>query len=157
MAIFEEEERRSRTEIYTGDSSLGKRALQRVLMKKQLQQMGTELQEIMIYQSPPELGALWTEVNVMMQRMGAEQKILIISQMKKQALIDARRAARFKQMREEAIVGVAILIVIMIMCGVFMWVAYDRQQKYPQYGDGIFPKTEQQRREDEQPKIYIGR
>ena len=44
MAIFEEEERRSRTEIYTGDSSLGKRALQRVLMKKQLQQMGTELQ-----------------------------------------------------------------------------------------------------------------
>jgi hypothetical protein len=51
-------------------------------MKKQLQQMGTELQEIMIYQSPPELGALWTEVNVMMQRMGAEQKILIVSQMK---------------------------------------------------------------------------
>lgn len=157
MAIFEEEERRSRTEIYTGDSSLGKRALQRVLMKKQLQQMGTELQEIMIYQSPPELGALWTEVNVMMQRMGAEQKILIVSQMKKQALIDARRAARFKQLRDEAIVGVAIMIVIFVMGGVFMWVAYDRQQKYPQYGAGIFPKTEQQRREDEQPKIYIGR
>ena len=157
MAIFEEEERRSRTEIYTGDSSLGKRALQRVLMKKQLQQMGTELQEIMIYQSPPELGALWTEVNVMMQRMGAEQKTLIVSQMKKQALIDARRATRLKQLRDEAIIGVAIMIVIFVMGGVFMWVAYDRQRKYPQYGDGIFPKTEQQRREDEQPKIYIGR
>ena len=157
MAIFEEEERRSRTEIYTGDSSLGKRALQRVLMKKQLQQMGTELQEIMRYQSPPELGALWTEVNVMMQRMGAEQKTLIVSQMKKQALIDARRATRLKQLRDEAIIGVAIMIVIFVMGGVFMWVAYDRQRKYPQYGDGIFPKTEQQRREDEQPKIYIGR
>ena len=157
MAIFEEEERRSRTEIYTGDSSLGKRALQRVLMKKQLQQMGTELQEIMIYQSQPELGALWTEVNVMMQRMGAEQKTLIVSQMKKQALIDARRATRLKQLRDEAIIGVAIMIVIFVMGGVFMWVAYDRQRKYPQYGDGIFPKTEQQRREDEQPKIYIGR
>ena len=157
MAIFEEEERRSRTEIYTGDSSLGKRALQRVLMKKQLQQMGTELQEIMIYQSPPELGALWTEVNVMMQRMGAEQKTLIVSQMKKQALIDARRATRLKQLRDEAIIGVAIMIVIFVMGGVFMWVAYDRQLKYPHYGDGIFPKTEQQRREDEQPKIYIGR
>ena len=157
MAIFEEEERRSRTEIYTGDSSLGKRALQRVLMKKQLQQMGTELQEIMIYQSPPELGALWTEVNVMMQRMGAEQKTLIVSQMKKQALIDARRVTRLKQLRDEAIIGVAIMIVIFVMGGVFMWVAYDRQRKYPQYGDGIFPKTEQQRREDEQPKIYIGR
>ena len=65
-AIFEEEERRSKTEIYTGDTSLGNRALQRVLMRKQLQQMGTELQELMIYQSPPELGALWTEVNEMM-------------------------------------------------------------------------------------------
>ena len=119
--------------------------------------MGTELQEIMIYQSPPELGALWTEVNVMMQRMGAEQKTLIVSQMKKQALIDARRATRLKQLRDEAIIGVAIMIVIFVMGGVFMWVAYDRQRKYPQYGDGIFPKTEQQRREDEQPKIYIGR
>ena len=60
MAIFEEEERRSKTEIYTGDASLGKRALQRVLMRKQLQQMEIELREIMVYQSPPELGALHT-------------------------------------------------------------------------------------------------
>ena len=77
-AIFEEEERRSKTQVYIGDDSLGKRALQRVLMRKQLEQMGTELQEIMIYQSPPELGALWTEVNDMMRVMGAQQKVLII-------------------------------------------------------------------------------
>ena len=35
MAIFAEEERRSKEELYEGDDSLGKRALQRVLMKKQ--------------------------------------------------------------------------------------------------------------------------
>jgi len=94
MAVFEEEERRSKTEIYTGDASLGNRALQRVLMRKQLEQMGTELQELMIYQSPPELGALWTDVNSMMKKMGDQQKILIISDMKKQAVQDRRRAAR---------------------------------------------------------------
>ena len=33
IAVFEEEERRAKTEVYTGDDSLGKRALQRVLMK----------------------------------------------------------------------------------------------------------------------------
>ena len=157
LAVFEEEEKRSKTQVYTGDASLGKRALQRVLMRKQLEQMGTELQEIMIYQSPPELGALWTDVNKMMRQLGAEQKILIISQMKQQAIRDQRRAARMRKVREEAIVGVAILIVIFIMGGVFMLVAYDRQQKYPQYGDGLFPKTEKQRREESEPKIYIGR
>ena len=61
MAIFEEEERRSKTEVYHGEDSIGKRALQRVLLKKQLTAMGEELREIMVYQSPPELGALWTE------------------------------------------------------------------------------------------------
>ena len=38
-------------------------------MRKQLQQMGKELQELMIYQSPPELGALWTEVNEMIDKI----------------------------------------------------------------------------------------
>ena len=43
------------------------------------------------------------------------------------------------------------------MGGVFMWVAHDRQRKYPQYGNGIFPKTEEQRNRESVPQIYIGR
>ena len=157
ITIFEEEERRSKTEIYTGDASLGKRALQRVLMRKQLEAMGTELQEIMIYQSPPELGALWTEVNIMMKKLGDQQKVLILSQMQKQAVYDRRRAARRKELNIQFAWGVGILIIIFFMGGVFMWVAYDRQQKYPQYGDGLFPTTESQRLEDSLPKKYVGR
>jgi hypothetical protein len=157
MAIFAEEERRGKTQVYAGDDSLGKRALQRVLMRKQLEQMGTELREIMIYQSPPELGALYTEVEEMMREMGKEQKVLIIKQMKIQEVQDRRRAARMKQLREELIIGVAIIIIIFVMSGVFMWVAHDRQQKYPQYGDGLFPKSEEKRRAEAEPKVYIGR
>jgi hypothetical protein len=77
MAVLDEEERRSKTQIYDGDASLGKRALQRVLMKKQLEAMGVELREIMVYQMPPELGALYTEVEEMMKTLGKEQKVLI--------------------------------------------------------------------------------
>jgi len=143
--------------VYHGDASLGKRALQRVLMKKQLEQMGTELREIMVYQSPPELGALHTEVEEMMEKMGKEQKILITKQMKQQEVYDKRRAARMKKMRDEFVIGVAIIIVILTMGGVFMWVAYDRQQKYPQYGDGLLPKSEKQRRLETQPQVYVGR
>jgi hypothetical protein len=154
MAIFEEEEKRSKTEIYTGDASLGKRALQRVLMKKQLEQMGTELREIMVYQSPPELGALHTEVEEMMEVLGKEQKILITRQMQQQAVVEKRRQVRLKKLRDEFITGVAVVIIIIVMGGVFMYVAYDRQRKYPQYGDGLLPKDPYKK---EQKYIYIGR
>jgi len=157
IAIFEEEERRAKTEVYTGDDSLGKRALQRVIMKKQLQQMEVELRELMVYQSPKELGALYTEVEEMMKQMGKEQSILITRQMQHQAVQDRRRQARLKRLRDEFVIGVAIMMIIIAMGGVFMWVAYDRQQKYPQYGTGIFPKTERQRQQEAQPHIYIGR
>jgi hypothetical protein len=157
MAVFEEEERRAKTEVYTGDASLGKRALQRVLMKKQLEQMSIDLRELMVYQSPPELGALYTDVEAMMKQMGKEQSALITKQMQRQAIIDNRRRKRLQQLREEFIIGIAVIFIIFTMGGVFMWVAYDRQQKYPQYGSGLFPKTEYQRQREAQPQIYVGR
>ena len=154
MAVFEEEEKRAKTELYTGDASLGKRALQRVLMRKQLQQMEVELRELMVYQSPPELGALHTEVEAMMKQMGKEQKVLITQQMQRQAVVDKRRQARLKQLRDEFVIGIAVIIVIFVMAGVFMYVAYDRQRKYPQYGDDLMPKNPYKQ---EEKYIYIGR
>jgi hypothetical protein len=38
-----------------------------------------------------------------------------------------------------------------------IFVAQDRMKKYPQLGYELFPKTEKQRREEAQPKKYIGR
>jgi hypothetical protein len=157
MAIFAEEERRSKTQVYQGDDSLGKRALQRVLMKKQLEQMGTELREIMVYQSPPELGALYTEVEEMMKVLGKEQKVLIAIQMQREAVQEKRRAARMKQLQDEFIIGIFIVLIIFAMGGMMMYVAYDRQQKYPQYGTGLFPKSEKQRQRESEPQIFIGR
>ena len=157
IAVFEEEERKARTKIYEGDDSLGKRALQRVLMRKQLEQMAVELRELMVYQSPPELGALYTEVEEMMIQMGKEQKILITKQIQREEIENRRRTVRKKQMMHQAMIGIFIVTMIFFMGGVFVWVAHDRQQKYPQYGDGLFPKTEEQRRQESQPQIYVGR
>ena len=157
MAIFEEEEKRAKKEVYTGDASLGKRALQRVLMKKQLEAMSIELREIMIYQSPPELGALYTEVELMMKQMGKEQKALITRQMQIQAVQDKRRQARLKQLRDEFVIGIAFIVIVFVMGGLFIYVAYDRQQKYPQYGNDLVPKSEERRRAEAEPKVYVGR
>ena len=157
MAIFEEEERRARTEIYHGDDSLGKRALQRVLMKKQLEQMGKELRELMIYQSPPELGALYTEVEEMMKQMGKEQSVLIARQMRKQEVQEKRRQARIRQLTQDAWVGVVVVFSIFLVGAMFIWVAHDRQQKYPQYGFDLIPKSEEKRRQESEPQVYVGR
>jgi hypothetical protein len=157
IAIFEEEEKRSKREIYTGDSSLGKRALQRVLMKKQLEQMGTELREIMVYQSPPELGALYTEVEDMMEIMGKQQRGLIVQQMKRHEVEERRRKQKLHRLHINMLIGIGGLIVC---CGVGLTLAYvvqDRIKKYPQYGEGWIPKTEMQQKRESQKQIYVGR
>ena len=157
IAVFEEEERKARTKIYEGDDSLGKRALQRVLMRKQLEQMAVELRELMVYQSPPELGALYTEVEEMMIQMGKEQKILITKQIQREEIENRRRTVRKKQMVHQAMIGIAILFVIFVFGFSMMWVAQMRQEMYPQYGNEFIPKTEEQRRQESQPQIYVGR
>ena len=156
LAVFQEEERRAKTEVYTVDDSLGKRALQRVLMRKQLQQMEVELRELMVYQSPPELGALYTEVEAMMKEMGAEQQILIAQQMR---MDDKKRQRRQRAMDRYFVEGVAAIGTIFLLgliIAVMFWVVQDRIEKYPHLGNGWIPKNEQQRKEA-QPKVYIGR
>ena len=157
IAIFEEEERRAKTEVYTGDASLGKRALQRVLMKKQLEQMSKDLRELMVYQSPPELGALYTEVEAMMQEMGKEQSILIAKQMQQDHNRIIRRKKRIDKLWLEAAWGIgAIFIAAGIGLGMAL-VVEDRIQKYPHLGDGWVPKSEAQRRREAEARVYIGR
>jgi hypothetical protein len=157
IAVFEEQEKHDQHEIYEGDASLGKRALQRVLMKKQLEQMGTELQEIMIYQSPPELGALWTDVNRMMAKMGDQQKILVAKQMRIDHAQAVRRRRRMDAVWANAAWGIAAIVIASAIGIMFAFVIQDRIEKYPQLGTGIVPKTERQRREEAEPKRYSGR
>ena len=149
LAVLEEEERRSKTEVYTGDSSLAKRALQRVLMKKQLEAMGTELRELMIYQSPPELGALYTEVEAMTKELGKQQKDLIARQMQTEAAKAKRRKQRMAKYQFEFVFGVSILFLMLVMGGFFMWVAHDAQQRWGDVTSTRYRDTLEQVRKQE--------
>ena len=157
LAIFNEEEKRAHTEVYTGDASIGKRALQRILMRKQLEQMGTELRELMVYQSPPELGALYTEVSEMMKDMGAEQEVLIAKQMKEEYANKLKRRKRMDRIHIDIALGVAALVFSSTVGLMFAFVVQDRIEKYPHLGQGWVPKTEEQRRRDAEPKVWTGR
>ena len=50
-------------------------ALENVLRRKQLEQAELELRELLIYQSPPELGAVWTEFEKERAKLKEEKKI----------------------------------------------------------------------------------
>lgn len=157
MAVFEEEERRAENEVYIGEASLGKRALQRVLMKKQLEQMSVDLRELMIYQSPPELGALYTEVEEMMKKMGATQRVLISKQMQNEHAAAIRKKKRIQKLWTEMAIGIGALIVCSSVGMLFAVVIEDRIRKYPHLGNQWLPKTEEQRRIDAAPKVWTGR
>ena len=156
IAVFEEEEKRS-YDLYTGDSSVGNRALQRVLMKKKLEQMEVELREVMIYQSPPELGALWTEVLQQSKIINARQSAAIKRHIQIQMQHDKEHAKMVKNFKTFG-KWFGIFMSAIVFTIIIMWfVVQDRIEKYPQLGTEWFPKTEKQRKEEAQPKHYIGR
>lgn len=157
MAIMEEEERRAENEVYTGDASLGKRALQRVLMRKQLEQMSVDLRELMIYQSPPELGALYTEVEEMMKKMGATQRVLIARKMRNEADAIKRKKQLMDKYFLEGVGAIGMILATGFAIMLMVYVVEDRIKKYPQYGTEWVPKTEEQRRIESLPKKYTGR
>ena len=146
MAVIEEEERKNREEIYEGDQSLGRRALQLVIMKKQLDQMKTELREMLVYDSPPELGALWTDVNEMMTEMGGQQKVLLTRKMREDARAAERRRAKFKLYMTELSYGILAFVLVITMVVLMAWVTHDRRQRWPEFEPDVVKARQEERK-----------
>lgn len=139
-AIFEEEERRSKEEVYHGEDSVGKRALQRVLLKKQLDAMGQELREIMVYQSPPELGALWTEVEAMMKVVGKEQSVAIAREMKEERQRQIIRARKRKRIQYKIMCWSLSTLAVLYLVWMVWAVVEIRKETQPELGVCLLPK-----------------
>jgi hypothetical protein len=137
---LEEEERRSKTEVYHGEDSIGKRALQRVLLRKQLDAMRAELREIMVYQSPPELGALWTEVEAMMEIVGKEQAVAIGIEMRRNAEAARRKRKQIKKIKYTALCWSMSSLAVLYFCWLVWAVVQVRIEMYPELGRCLVPR-----------------
>ena len=153
IAIFEEEEKRSQ-EVYTGEMSLGKRALQRVLIRSKLEAMTVELREVMVYQSPPELGDLYTRVQAMMEKISAEQSVAIGKKMQQERLEEQRRKARADRLWMEIAIGLTALFLTCCVAMLMVLVVEDRIKKYPHLGQDFIPHNENKKKPE---YTYIGR
>jgi hypothetical protein len=119
--------------------------------------MEVDLREVMIYQSPPELGALWTEVQQTSKILNARQAVALKKQIEIQHKHDVEHAKFIKKVHI-ALRWFGIFMSIISFTFIILWfVVQDRIEKYPQLGTDFVPKTEKQRREEAQPKHYIGR
>jgi hypothetical protein len=103
--------------VYTGDQSIGKRALNRVLVRARLDAMLAELRETMVYKAPPELGALWTKYEAMWEQIVKEQDEAHKKELAR-LQVEAVRRRRLMRIRSEyAIWFGAILFVVVWLLG----------------------------------------
>ena len=111
--FYKEEERKSKEEVYDGADSLAERALQRTLVLTQLRQMESDLREQMIYQSPKELGDLWTRFNEMREQIAVEQEQAREVRDQREAQARWQRRRVIADLQDKAIyLGAALLIIV---------------------------------------------
>ena len=68
-----ESEEKARTVVFSDDVNLMEEALNRVLAQQEMERLVVQIRECMVYQSPPEMGALYSEVFSMRDIIAAEQ------------------------------------------------------------------------------------
>ena len=91
--LIREAEEQSKN-VYDPDANLMEAALQRVMAQQQMAELIVAVRETMVYQSPPEMGALYSKVFEMRE---------IISQEQEQARLKEEARQRYKQwQRREA-------------------------------------------------------
>ena len=88
-AIREEEEKIEK--IYDPDGDTYERAIRLVMAKTNLEKMGTELTEFMVYHVPPELKDVYTRVNEMIGNVKVKQELARKAQLRKKAQIEAKQ------------------------------------------------------------------
>ena len=73
-AHIRESEEKARTVVFSDDVNLMEEALNRVLAQQEMERLVVQIRECMVYQSPPEMGALYSEVFAMRDIIAGEQE-----------------------------------------------------------------------------------
>ena len=125
-ALFYEEEKQS-TEVYKGEVSASRRALQRVLIRSRLEALQVELREMMVYQTPPELGNLWTRFEAMRAQIGKEQEVARAKEEAQRAIARHKRKLVISKWQDRALYFVVIFIMALEIWGLLITIAMTRR------------------------------
>ena len=118
-ALFWEQEREAK-KVQAADVSLKRMALKRIMIRNKLLAMQTELREQMVYHSPPELGALWSQFEEMREQIEEEQRVAREKQAREDMILQREREAMIEEVREKSM-DAAIAIVGLIFLSWILW------------------------------------
>jgi hypothetical protein len=118
-ALFWEQEREAK-KLQSADVSLKRMALKRIMIRNKLLAMQVELREQMVYHSPPELGALWSQFEEMREQIEEEQRIAREKQAREDAILLKERNALMEEIRVKSM-DAAIALVGLIFLGWMLW------------------------------------
>jgi len=118
-AIFWEQEREAK-KVQAADVSLKRMALRRILIRNKLQSMHADIKHHMIYESPPELGALWSQFEEMRNQIEAEQSEARAKQEHEDMVALREKEALMAEVRNKSI-DVAVLVFGLAFWGWILW------------------------------------
>lgn len=118
-ALFWEQEREAK-KVQSADVSLKRMALKLILVRQKLLAMQVELREQMVYHSPPELGALWTQFEEMREQIEEEQRIAREKQAKEDAILMREKELLMREVAEKSI-DAGVAIVGLLFLGWLLW------------------------------------
>lgn len=100
-------------EVYRGDLSLGRRALERIRLESKLNEMLAQVREQMVYNTPPELGSVWSRFEKAWTDIQNEQAEALAAETRKiQAARWQRRAAINRLKAKLAWIGAVVFVVL---------------------------------------------
>jgi len=117
--LFWEQEREAK-KVQAAGTSLKRMALKRIMVRQKLLAMQVELREQMVYHSPPELGALWSQFEEMREQIEEEQRIAREKQAKEDAALKREEDAFMAEVQEKSI-DAGIVFVGLIFLGWILW------------------------------------
>ena len=128
MKIYIQSEAESK-EVYRGELSLGRRALERIRLESKLNDMLAQVREQMVYNTPPELGSVWSRFEKAWTDIQNEQSdALAIETRKLQAARWQRRKA-INRLKARLIYVGAVVFTVMWATGLLWLVTRSAIQK----------------------------
>ena len=124
-----EEEEKSKT-VYDPNQNIMEAALNRELAKTQFEKLAKEIREIMVYQSPPELGNLYTRVNRMRVQIIEEQEEARLAQEAREREAAWQRRRVINAIQDKAIYGVACIVFLLYLTLFFSLLILDRKVRW---------------------------
>lgn len=107
-------------EVYRGELSLGRRALERIRLESKLNEMLAQVREQMVYNTPPELGSVWSRFEKAWHDIQNEQAEALAAETRKIQAARWQRRKAINRLKARMIWVGAIVFLVLYAVGL-MW------------------------------------